>query len=168
MPLKLSLRPGEKFVVNGAVVQNGDRRAALAQGLDRRQPLVEADQRMTALTDKHKAEIASLNDVMTALRNEVESFRGQVERQALDLSNEKTAHANTVAALQEERIARLRFLHRLDHAARHGADIRAAVTADFVVVQMVASVATGQATPEEAAAMAEEPGFPFGANAPAK
>ena len=29
MPLKLSLRPGEKLVVNGAVVQNGDRRAAL-------------------------------------------------------------------------------------------------------------------------------------------
>jgi flagellar protein FlbT len=29
MPLKLSLRPGERFVVNGAVVQNGDRRAAL-------------------------------------------------------------------------------------------------------------------------------------------
>jgi flagellar biosynthesis repressor protein FlbT len=29
MPLKLSLRPGEKFVVNGAVVQNGDRRGAL-------------------------------------------------------------------------------------------------------------------------------------------
>jgi flagellar protein FlbT len=29
MPLKLSLRPGERFVVNGAVIQNGDRRAAL-------------------------------------------------------------------------------------------------------------------------------------------
>jgi len=29
VPLKLSLRPGEKFVVNGAVVQNGDRRASL-------------------------------------------------------------------------------------------------------------------------------------------
>ena len=29
MPLKLSLRPGERFVVNGAVVQNGDRRGAL-------------------------------------------------------------------------------------------------------------------------------------------
>ena len=29
MPLKLSLRPGEKFVLNGAVVQNGDRRAVL-------------------------------------------------------------------------------------------------------------------------------------------
>ncbi|WP_397423062.1 flagellar biosynthesis repressor FlbT [Phenylobacterium sp.] len=29
MPLKLSLRPGEKFVLNGAVLQNGDRRAVL-------------------------------------------------------------------------------------------------------------------------------------------
>lgn len=29
MPLKLSLRPGERFVVNGAVLQNGDRRASL-------------------------------------------------------------------------------------------------------------------------------------------
>jgi multiple sugar transport system substrate-binding protein len=39
----------------------------------------------------------------------------------------------------------------------HGSvgEASAAVTADFVVVQMVASVATGQATPEEAAAEAE-------------
>ena len=29
MPLKLSLKPGERFVVNGAVLQNGDRRAVL-------------------------------------------------------------------------------------------------------------------------------------------
>lgn len=29
MPLKLSLKPGEKFVVNGAVVTNGDRRSSL-------------------------------------------------------------------------------------------------------------------------------------------
>lgn len=29
MPLKLSLKPGEKFVVNGAVVSNGDRRTSL-------------------------------------------------------------------------------------------------------------------------------------------
>jgi flagellar biosynthesis repressor protein FlbT len=29
LPLKLSLRPGEKFVLNGAVLQNGDRRAVL-------------------------------------------------------------------------------------------------------------------------------------------
>ena len=29
MPLKLSLKPGERFVLNGAVVQNGDRRGTL-------------------------------------------------------------------------------------------------------------------------------------------
>lgn len=29
MPLKLSLKPNEKFVLNGAVVQNGDRRCNL-------------------------------------------------------------------------------------------------------------------------------------------
>lgn len=29
MPLKLSLKPGERFVVNGAVLQNGDRRAVV-------------------------------------------------------------------------------------------------------------------------------------------
>jgi flagellar protein FlbT len=29
VPLKLSLKPGEKFVLNGAVVQNGDRRGVL-------------------------------------------------------------------------------------------------------------------------------------------
>ena len=29
MPLKLSLKPGERFVLNGAVLQNGDRRASL-------------------------------------------------------------------------------------------------------------------------------------------
>ncbi|MBI1340213.1 flagellar biosynthesis repressor FlbT [bacterium] len=29
MPLKLSLKPGERFVINGAVLQNGDRRTVL-------------------------------------------------------------------------------------------------------------------------------------------
>jgi len=29
MPLKLSLKPGEKFVLNGAVLMNGDRRSTL-------------------------------------------------------------------------------------------------------------------------------------------
>ena len=29
MPLKLSLKPGETFVVNGAVVSNGERHGAL-------------------------------------------------------------------------------------------------------------------------------------------
>ena len=29
MPLKLSLKPGEKFVLNGAVLTNGDKRTSL-------------------------------------------------------------------------------------------------------------------------------------------
>ena len=29
MPLKLSLKPGETFILNGAVVRNGDRRGVL-------------------------------------------------------------------------------------------------------------------------------------------
>ena len=29
MPLKLSLKPGEKFVLNGAVLSNGDKRTSL-------------------------------------------------------------------------------------------------------------------------------------------
>ncbi len=29
MPLKLTLKPGERFVINGAVVENGDHRASL-------------------------------------------------------------------------------------------------------------------------------------------
>src|SRR5574343_476529 len=73
----------------------------------------EADQRMAALTDKHKAEIAALNNTITALRHEVESFRSQSERQALELAAEKTAHAETLAALQEERIVRAQMTQRI-------------------------------------------------------
>jgi chromosome segregation ATPase len=73
----------------------------------------EADQRITVLTDKHKAEMAELNSVITALRNEVESFREQTERQALDLAAEKTGHADTLASLQEERIAHAQVAQRL-------------------------------------------------------
>ena len=35
MPLKLSLKPGERFVLNGAVVENGDRRTVLVTGKGR-------------------------------------------------------------------------------------------------------------------------------------
>jgi len=73
----------------------------------------EADQRLAALTDKHKAEIAALNDAMAALRNESESFRGQAERQALELAAEKMAHTETLATLQEERIVRAQMTQRI-------------------------------------------------------
>ena len=73
----------------------------------------EADQRVAALTDKHKAEIAALNDAMAALRNESESFRGQAERQTIELATEKAAHADTLATLQDERITRAQMAQRI-------------------------------------------------------
>jgi flagellar protein FlbT len=51
MPLKLSLKPGEKFVLNGAVVQNGDRRCALLlqnkASVLREKDIMQADQANT-------------------------------------------------------------------------------------------------------------------------
>lgn len=73
----------------------------------------EADQRLAALADKHKAEISTLNDTNTALRNEVESFRSQSERQALELAAEKAAHTETLTTLQEERIVRAQMTQRI-------------------------------------------------------
>ena len=73
----------------------------------------EADQRLAALTDKHKAEIAALNDISTALRNEVESFRSQSERQAVELAAEKSDHAETLATLQEEKVVRAQMAQRI-------------------------------------------------------
>ena len=60
---------------------------------------------MAALADKHKAETAELNDLIAALREEVESFRGQAERLTIDLAAEKIAHADTLARFQKEKIA---------------------------------------------------------------
>jgi flagellar protein FlbT len=51
MPLKLSLKPGEKFVLNGAVVQNGDRRSALLlqnkASVLREKDIMQADEAVT-------------------------------------------------------------------------------------------------------------------------
>jgi flagellar protein FlbT len=51
MPLKLSLKPGEKFVLNGAVVQNGDRRSALLlqnkASVLREKDIMQADEAIT-------------------------------------------------------------------------------------------------------------------------
>lgn len=73
----------------------------------------EADQRLAVLTDKHKAEISALNDTIAALRNEVESFRSQSERQAVELATEKAAHTETLGTLQEERIVRAQMSQRI-------------------------------------------------------
>ncbi|MDS4075826.1 MAG: DNA-binding protein [Candidatus Accumulibacter sp.] len=97
--------PGTQVAVSDAIQDLATR---LAERLHE-----EADQRMAALTDKHKAEIAALNDVMAALRTESESFRGQSERQTIELATEKAAHADTLATLQDERIARAKMTQRI-------------------------------------------------------
>lgn len=73
----------------------------------------EADQRLAALSDKHKAETTGLNDTISALRNEVESFRSQSERQAVELAAEKSAHAETLATLQEEKVVRAQMAQHI-------------------------------------------------------
>jgi flagellar biosynthesis repressor protein FlbT len=51
MPLKLSLKPGEKFVLNGAVLTNGDRRVSLVienkASILRDRDIMQADQANT-------------------------------------------------------------------------------------------------------------------------
>jgi len=73
----------------------------------------EADQRLAALTDKHRKEIAVLNDTITALRGEVDSFRSQSERQAMELVADKAAHDETLTTLQEERIVQAQMTQRI-------------------------------------------------------
>lgn len=90
MPLKLSLKPGEKFVLNGAVVQNGDRRGTLIlqnkASVLREKDIMQADEANTparriyfpvmmmyldeANAQKYYDEVARrLTEFMTAVRN---------------------------------------------------------------------------------------------------
>ena len=74
---------------------------------------LEADGRINALVEKHKSETGELGNLIAALRNEVESFRAQVERQALDLAAEKAAHAQTLATLQAQSITNAQQTQRI-------------------------------------------------------
>jgi len=53
MPLKISLKPGEKFAINGAVIANGDKRASLVlqnqAAILRERDIIQADQVNTPL-----------------------------------------------------------------------------------------------------------------------
>ena len=92
MPLKLSLKPGEKFVLNGAVVQNGDRRGVLVlqnkASVLREKDIMQPDQVTTparriyfpvmmmyleeGVAERFYEEFATrLNEFMTAVRNPV-------------------------------------------------------------------------------------------------
>ncbi|PTS90400.1 MULTISPECIES: flagellar biosynthesis repressor FlbT [unclassified Caulobacter] len=92
MPLKLSLKPGEKFVLNGAVVQNGDRRGVLVlqnkASVLREKDIMQPDQVTTparriyfpvmmmyleeGVAERFYEDFATrLNEFMTAVRNPV-------------------------------------------------------------------------------------------------
>jgi flagellar protein FlbT len=92
VPLKLSLKPGEKFVLNGAVVQNGDRRGVLVlqnkASVLREKDIMQPDQVTTparriyfpvmmmyleeGVAERFYEEFATrLNEFMTAVRNPV-------------------------------------------------------------------------------------------------
>ena len=73
----------------------------------------EADQRIAALTDKQKAEVAELNKVIAALRDEVDGFRSQVEHLTLALAAEKTASEDAHTRLQEEKLTVARLSQRI-------------------------------------------------------
>ncbi len=96
---------GSKVAVSEAIQ---DLSARLAERLHE-----EAGQQIEALKEKHKAQLAELNDVVAALRNEVDGFRSQVERQAAELATERAAHEGTRNRLQEEQLAGARITQRI-------------------------------------------------------
>ncbi|NOV29555.1 DNA-binding protein [Methylomonas sp. ZR1] len=96
---------GKKVAASDAILDLSSR---LAERLHQ-----EADERIATLTDKHKEDLAKLNDIIAALRNEVDSFRGQSERLTLELTAEKKAHADTRTKLQEEKLANAQLIQHL-------------------------------------------------------
>lgn len=73
----------------------------------------EADQQISVCTEKHKSEVAELNNLISTLRNEVSSFRGQAEQLALDLAAEKNVHMETQNRLQDERLINTQLTQRI-------------------------------------------------------
>jgi len=71
MPLKLSLKPGEKFVLNGAVVQNGDRRGVLVlqnkASVLREKDIMQLDE--AAAKDYFDEFAQRMNEFMGVIRN---------------------------------------------------------------------------------------------------
>ena len=71
MPLKLSLKPHEKFVLNGAVVTNGDKRASLVLQLRREFDRVHA---------RHAAEAIAVQNVDPGVRRDRRRRCNQAQR----------------------------------------------------------------------------------------
>lgn len=96
---------GTKVAVSEAIQ---DLSARLAERLHE-----EAEQRIAALTDKHNAQLTDLNNVVAALRNEVDGFRSQSEELTTEIATERAAHEETQTRLQEERLTSTRLMQRV-------------------------------------------------------
>lgn len=96
MPLKLSLKPGETFILNGAVVRNGDRRGVLLLENHAR-VLREKDimQPEEATTPTRRAYFAVMQMYLT----------GETEGPAYDRAMRALADLIAVTPLKEEREA---------------------------------------------------------------
>lgn len=73
----------------------------------------EAEQRISALTDKHQADLAELNRTIEALRAESAGFRVQVEGLTLNLAAERDAHAQSKESLQLSEVGRAQLEARI-------------------------------------------------------
>lgn len=73
----------------------------------------EADERISALTDKHKAEITELSSTIEALKNQVETLQGQCEQLETELAAEKSAHADTQSERQEIKLANAKLTQQI-------------------------------------------------------
>lgn len=96
---------GKKVAASDAILDLSSR---LAERLHQ-----EADDRISALSDKHKEELAEQKAIIAALRDEVGNFREQTERLTLDLAAEKKAHADIQAKLQEEKLVNAQIAQQL-------------------------------------------------------
>ena len=96
---------GAKVAVSEAIQ---DLSARLAERLHE-----EAEHRISALTDQHTAQLNDLNNVIAALRNEVDGFRSQAERVAIEIATERAMHQETQTRLQEEKLTSTRLIQRV-------------------------------------------------------
>ncbi len=98
-------RTGPKVAVSEAIQ---DLSARLAERLHE-----EAEQRLAALTEKHNAQLTEMNNVIAALRNEVDGFRSQVERLTAEIATERAAHQETQSRSQGEKLTCTKTMQRV-------------------------------------------------------
>lgn len=73
----------------------------------------DADDKITALTTRHHAEMTSLQDEMVRVKKELDQWREQAEVLTLELRTAETAHQTCQAQLLEQRLQGVQLAQRL-------------------------------------------------------